>query len=90
MKGAASALDRLVEGLLSVGVVLAGLLLLAGLLRHDPALLRGGLLLLMFTPVSRVVVVTVALFAQRDWAFAAMSLWILLVLLSSLRVAHFI
>ncbi len=90
MKGAASALDRLIEGLLSVGVVLAGLLLLAGLLRTDPALLRAGLLLLMFTPVARVVVVTVALLVQRDWAFAAMSLWILLVLLSSLRVAHFI
>ncbi len=90
MKGAASALDRLIEGLLSVGVVLAGLLLLAGLLRTDPALLRAGLLLLMFTPVARVVVVTVALLVQRDWAFAAMSLWILLVLLSSLRVARFI
>lgn len=90
MKGAASALDRLIEGLLSVGVVLAGLLLLAGLLRTDPALLRAGLLLLMFTPVARVVVVTVALLVERDWTFAAMSLWILLVLLSSLRVAHFI
>ena len=90
MKGEASRLDRLIEGLLSVGVVLSGLLLLVGLARHDPALLRTGILLLMWTPVARVVVVTLALVGERDWVFGAISLWILLVLLSSLRVAHFI
>jgi uncharacterized membrane protein len=90
VKGEASWLDRLIEGVLSIGVVLSGLLLLAGLARHDPALLRAGILLLMSTPVARVVVVTLALFGERDWAFGAISLWILLVLLSSLRVARFI
>lgn len=90
MRGQASALDRLIEGLLSVGVVLSGLCLLLGLTRHDPTLLRAGILLLMWTPVARVVVVTLALFGERDWAFGAISLWILLVLLSSLRVAHFL
>jgi uncharacterized membrane protein len=53
--------------------------------RQDP--LRWGAILLMLTPVARVVVVTIALLARRDVAFGAISLWILVVLTTSLALS---
>ena len=44
-------------------------------------------MLLLLTPVARVVVVTIDLLRRRDWVFAATSAWILGVLLFSLFVA---
>lgn len=41
----------------------------------------------MATPVSRVLVVTVGMFAQRDLVFGFVSLWILAVLATSIAVA---
>lgn len=90
MKGDASELDRALEAILTVGVLLSGACLAIGLWRDNVALLKVGLLLLMWTPVARVVVVTLALVWQRDWVFAAISLWILGVLAGSLHVAGFI
>ena len=46
-----------------------------------------GVLLLILTPVVRVVVVTVGLVLDHDWLFSAVSLFVLSVLLSSLYVA---
>ena len=86
-KGAATTLDRVIEGLLTCGIVLSGAVLVFGLLRGDMSLLRFGIYLLMFTPVARVVVVSAALLARRDWIFGGISLWILAVLLSSLHLA---
>jgi uncharacterized membrane protein len=62
-------------------------LLAAGLLTGRHAVLAAGMILLMMTPVARVVVVTIDLVRQRDWPFAATSAWILGVLLFSLYVA---
>lgn len=81
-------LERAVEVILTVGLGLSGLLLLGGLVFGHTSLLRYGILILMITPVGRVVVVTIGLFAQRDWIFAAISLWILLVIVSSMFVSH--
>ena len=80
-------LDRVIEGVLSVGLLCSSVLLVAGLVASRPHLLSAGIVLLMLTPLARVVVVTIDLLRQRDWAFAATSLWILGVLLFSIYVA---
>jgi uncharacterized membrane protein len=82
-----TALDRAIEGVLSVGLLCSSVLLAAGLLSSRPGLLAAGIVLLMLTPVARVVVVTIDLLRQKDWPFAATSLWILGVLLFSLYMA---
>ncbi|MCL4818351.1 MAG: DUF1634 domain-containing protein [Vicinamibacteria bacterium] len=83
-QGLEPGLARALEVALASGVALSGALLLAGLATDRAGLLRAGLLLLLFTPVARVIVLTVGLFHQKDWGFAFVSLWILLVLLSSI------
>lgn len=80
-------LDRVIEGVLSVGLLCSSVLLVAGLVAARPHLLSAGIVLLMLTPLARVVVVTIDLLRQRDWAFAATSVWILGVLLFSIYVA---
>jgi uncharacterized membrane protein len=82
-----SRLDRVVEAVLSVGLGLSALLLLAGLAAARPRLLWWGVLLLITTPVARVVVVTAGLVYRRDWPFTLVSLWILGVLAFSFWVA---
>lgn len=82
-----TALDRVIEVVLSAGLLASSAMLAAGLLAGRPGLLAAGIVLLMMTPVARVVVVTIDLLRQRDWVFAATSLWILGVLLFSLYVA---
>lgn len=80
-------LDLAVEVVLTAGLALSALLLLGGLLAGRPRPLWWGILLLILTPVSRVVVVTVGLLHRRDWLFGAVSLWILSVLAFSFWVA---
>lgn len=84
---APSALDRVIEVVLTVGLLCSSALLASGLLSGRHGLLAAGIVLLMLTPVARVVVVTIDLARQRDWLFAATSAWILGVLLFSLYVA---
>ena len=80
-------LDRAVEIVLTGGLVVGALLLLTGLVvgRQEP--LRWGISALMLTPVARVVVVTIGMFARRDVVFGFISLWILVVLATSIGVA---
>jgi uncharacterized membrane protein len=80
-------LDRVVEVVLTTGVLASGGLLLAGLALGRTPLLHWGIVLLMLTPVARVVVVTLGLALERDWLFTLISLWILAVLASSIYVA---
>ena len=82
-----SRLDRVVEIVLSGGLLLSAALLLAGLASGRAALLWLGVLAMLLTPVARVVVVTAGLVLRRDWLFAAVSLWILGVLCFSFYVA---
>lgn len=89
MTGAATRLDRAIEIALTLGVLASFALLAAGLVSGRPVALRAGIVILLFTPLVRVVVVAVGLALERDWAFVAISLWILGVLLSSLHVARF-
>lgn len=80
-------LERAIEAALSGGVLVSGLLLLAGLATARTGLLRSGVVLLMLTPVARVLVMTVGLFHERDYLFGALSLWILAVLASGIWVS---
>jgi uncharacterized membrane protein len=80
-------LDRVVEVVLTTGLGVSALLLLAGLLAGQHGLLWGGVLVLLLTPVARVIVVTVGFVDRKDWVFAAVSLWILGVLCFSFFVA---
>ena len=83
----ATELDRVIEVVLTAGLLASSVLLAAGLFTGRHGLLSAGMMMLMLTPVARVVVVTIDLVRQRDWTFAATSAWILGVLLFSLYVA---
>ena len=87
MSSTTSALDRTIEVVLMGGLAVSAALLVAGLALGRADLLRWGILVLMTTPVARVVVVTIGMLRERDWLFAAVSLWILAVLGSSVYVA---
>ena len=82
-----ASLERTIEVVLTAGLLASAGLLLAGLTLDRTPLLKWGILMLMATPVARVVVVTVELLRAKDWLFAAVSLWILAVLGSSLYLA---
>jgi uncharacterized membrane protein len=84
MSSTTSALDRTIEVVLMGGLAVSAALLVGGLALDREALLRWGILVLMATPVARVVVVTIGMLRERDWLFAAISLWILSVLGSSI------
>ncbi len=79
----ASGLDKTIEVVLMLGLAASALLLVLGLSLGRSSLLQAGVLLLMLTPVGRVVVVTLGLFHQGDKLFGFVSLGILLILISS-------
>ena len=80
-------LERTIEVVLTAGLLASAGLLLAGLALDRTLVLKWGILILMATPVARVVVVTAGLLREKDWLFAAVSFWILAVLGSSLYFA---
>lgn len=79
-------LDEAIELILSIGLLASASLMLAGLAFDAADPLRWGILLLMLTPVGRVVVLTLGLFQARDFFFGALSLGILTVLVFSMVV----
>jgi uncharacterized membrane protein len=92
------ALERLeaqLGKLLLVGVISAATLLFAGIvlwaINVDPAvangLLNAGLLVLMATPILRVVVSVIEYAKIRDWFFVVTTLGVLTVLLVSIALA---
>ena len=80
-------LEKTTEVVLTGGLVLSGALLLGGLIAGAVLALRVGVVLLMLTPVARVLVVTVGLLQERDWVFGAVSFFVLSVLASGIAVA---
>lgn len=86
MKGRLFTLERVIEAALSAGVLVSAALLFAGLALGNPGLLRWGIVILLSTPVARVVVVTLGLLTHRDWLFGLISLFVLLVLFSGVLV----
>lgn len=89
-----SPFERIMGRLLGVGVTISTALLGAGLLMTLTApgeasaeLLKAGLLVLMATPVTRVVLACAEFTRTRDWLFAAASLGVLAVLATTVWVA---
>jgi len=80
-------LEDAIEVALKGGLALSTLLLLSGLLLGASGPLRWGILLLMLTPVARVLVVAVGLALERDWVFTLICLFVLGVLASGMWVA---
>ena len=87
MSSHARTLERIVEVALTAGVAVSGALLVIGLLLGSSAPMWWGVLLLIATPVLRVLVVTVGLALDHDWLFVGVSLFVLGVLLSSAYVS---
>lgn len=75
------------EAVFAGSLAASALLLLGGLLTGREALLRAGTLILVAVPIARLLLVAVHLFRQREWAFGAIALWLLVVLASSVAVA---
>lgn len=86
-RGSLAALEGVIEVGLKGGLAVSTTLLVAGLVLGEPGPLRWGILLLMLTPVARVAVVTVGLAVERDWTFALVSFFVLMVLFSGIWVA---
>jgi uncharacterized membrane protein len=79
-------LARAIEVVLTAGLTLGAGLLACGLALDSAPALHWGVLVLLLTPVARVVLLTVGLFHQRDWLFGLLSLFILAVLGASMLV----
>jgi uncharacterized membrane protein len=85
-------LEAHVGRVLRLGALLSAAILAVGLALHIalPAspvpdlILRAGLIILIATPVARVVASVVDYTLQRDWLFAALTFAVLVVLLGSL------
>jgi len=90
-----SRLERTIGRVLLTGAVASAVLLAAGLAWKFAApaspvsdlLLSAGLIVLMATPVARVVVSVVEFAMARDWLFTAITSAVLVVLLGSLLYA---
>lgn len=88
-------LERLLGRVLRWGSLTSTLLLALGLVLHladidgplSTQLTRAGLILLMATPVARVVVSVADYAAQRDWTFLALTATVLVILLGSLVIS---
>lgn len=81
-------LETSVERVLTAGVVASGALLLVGLSLGSEPLLRIGVVLLMLTPVVRVLVLTLGLFREGDLRFGFVSLAVLAILVTGIVFAH--
>jgi uncharacterized membrane protein len=88
-------LERWLGKVLTVGTVASASLLAAGLVMQLTAvnpgvaasLTRVGLIILMATPVARVVVSVVEYAFERDWLFTTLTMAVLIILTGSLLVA---
>ena len=88
-------LERWLGKILTAGVLASTVLLAAGLLLQllavepsaSAALTRAGLIVLMATPVARVVVSVIEYSIERDWLFAILTTTVLVILLGSLAVS---
>lgn len=91
---ASGRLERLLATVLRLGALTSTALLAAGLALQlagidatlSATLTRAGLIVLMATPVARVVVSVGDYALQRDWLFLALTASVLLILLGSLLV----
>ena len=83
-------LERLIGIVLRAGVMISSTCLAVGLLLYlanggalAAFLLNAGIVVLLATPLTRVVVSTVQYVSERDWPFAALTFVVLLELVAS-------
>ena len=67
----------------SSGCLIAGLLLSLAGVGGASALLNVGIVVLLATPVSRVIISTIEYIIERDWTFATLTFIVLLELVAS-------
>jgi uncharacterized membrane protein len=86
----ATRLERIIGVVLRAGVVISSVCLTIGLVLSlasvEPAaslLLNIGIVVLLATPMSRVIVSTVEYIVERDWTFATLTFVVLLELIAS-------
>jgi uncharacterized membrane protein len=79
-------LSRWLEAILTAGLVASAGVLAAGLLLGAERALFAGLVLLILTPVARVLAVAFGFAYARDWVFAAVSFVVLAVLATATAV----
>jgi uncharacterized membrane protein len=87
-----SRLEVLVGRVLRTGAIASATMLAAGLLLQNAApassvgvsLIQVGLIILMATPVARVVTSVIQYIAERDWVFVGLTMSVLIILLGSL------
>jgi uncharacterized membrane protein len=92
---AAAPLERVIGLVLRAGVMASSVCLTVGLVlaltRGEGGiagiLLHAGIIVLLATPVARVIVSIVQYTSQRDWAFAALTTIVLIELMASAAVA---
>jgi uncharacterized membrane protein len=80
-------IEEVIEGVLTTGLAVSGLLFVFGLALGTERLLAWGLVILMLTPVARVVILTASLLRERDFLFGFVSLFVLVVLVSGIVVS---
>jgi len=88
-------LERVLGRVLQIGTLLSTIVLAAGLMlalawpahQSGDGLMRAGLVILMATPATRVLVSVFKYVGQRDWLFAGLTATVLLVIASSLLLA---
>lgn len=88
-------LERVLGRVLGTGVIISSVCLLLGLVLSfaqvwpDAAilLLRAGLIVLMMTPMARVVASAITYVIERDWMFAALTTAVFLELAASVVAA---
>jgi uncharacterized membrane protein len=84
-------LERIIGMVLRGGVLISTVCLSVGLLLSlatsggalSALLLNAGIIVLLSTPVARVIVSTVQYVIERDWAFATLTVIVLLELMAS-------
>lgn len=87
VKGRGVRIESLIEVALTAGLLASSALFVIGLSLGSSGPLKWGILLLMLTPVARVVILTAGLVRERDVPFALVSLFVLGVLLSGIAVS---
>jgi uncharacterized membrane protein len=93
--GVASPLERVIGRVLRGGVMASSVSLTVGLVMAlvdgdsgiASALLHAGIIVLLATPVARVIVSIVQYAADRDWAFTVLTMIVLVELMASAAVA---
>jgi len=81
-------IERILGTLLRAGVILAAAVVVAGGFLSSAGIIQLGLLLLIATPVARVVFSIVVFALQRDWLYVGITLAVLAVLAYGLAAAR--